>query len=90
MPNGERRVVGGQVIIERIGREDGGEYQCWDLLTNTTNIHKYVEVLCKYLYNPTFLAVCYRHVNGPNYTLISFIFYKQTSLHNINKTYWES
>ena len=25
MPNGEASVLGGQVIIERIGREDGGE-----------------------------------------------------------------
>ena len=48
MPNGERSVLGGQVIIERIGREDGGEYQCWDLVTNKTNTHKYVNVLCKY------------------------------------------
>jgi len=45
MPNGERSVLGGQVIIERIGREDGGEYQCWDLVTNRTNTHKYVNVL---------------------------------------------
>ena len=48
MPNGERSVMGGQVIIERIGREDGGEYQCWDLVSNKTNTHKYVNVLCKY------------------------------------------
>ena len=48
MPNGERSVLGGQVIIERIGREDGGEYQCWDLVTNKTNTHKYVNVLCEY------------------------------------------
>ena len=48
MPNGERQVVGGQVIIERVGREDGGEYQCWDLRDNTTNISKYVNVLCEY------------------------------------------
>ena len=48
MPNGEREVVGGQVIIERVGREDGGEYQCWDLRDNSTNISKHVNVLCKY------------------------------------------
>ena len=48
MPNGERSVLGGQVIIERIGREDGGEYQCWDLVSNKTNTHKYVNVLCEY------------------------------------------
>ena len=55
MPNGERSVLGGQVIIERIGREDGGEYQCWDLVTNKTNTHKYVNVLCKYYKHPFFL-----------------------------------
>jgi len=30
MPNGQSYILGGQVIIERLGRYDGGEYQCWD------------------------------------------------------------
>ena len=47
MPNGEIAVMGGQVIIEKIGREDGGEYECWNMLDNTTTTHKYVNVLCK-------------------------------------------
>ena len=47
MPNGEIEVMGGQVIIEKIGREDGGEYECWNMLDNTTTTHKYVNVLCK-------------------------------------------
>ena len=50
MPNGEMSVMGGQVIIEKIGREDGGEYQCWNMMDNTTNTHKYVNVLCKLEY----------------------------------------
>jgi len=45
MPNGERSVMGGQVIIEKIGRDDAGEYECWDLMKNSTNTHKYVNVL---------------------------------------------
>jgi len=45
MPNGEIAVMGGQVIIEKIGREDGGEYECWNMLDNTTTTHKYVNVL---------------------------------------------
>ena len=49
MPNGERLVLGGQVIIEKIGREDGGEYQCWDVTDNTTITTKHVNVLCKLL-----------------------------------------
>ena len=48
MPNGQSRVLGGQVIIEKIGREDGGEYQCWDMMDNTTTQHKQVNILCKY------------------------------------------
>ena len=48
MPNGQSRVLGGQVIIEKIGREDGGEYQCWDMMDNTTTQHKHVNILCKY------------------------------------------
>ena len=34
MPNGQPYIAGGQVIIERVGREDGGEYQCWDTTHN--------------------------------------------------------
>ena len=83
MPNGERQVVGGQVIIERVGREDGGEYQCWNLRDNNTNISKFVNVLCEYFHQQkASIALrdrntCYRHVNGHNYTLIKLIFYKE-------------
>ena len=49
MPNGEASVMGGQVIIEKIDREDAGEYQCWDMRDNITNTHKYVNVLCEYI-----------------------------------------
>ena len=55
MPNGQPYILGGQVIIERVGREDGGEYQCWDnnttTTTTTTTTHNYrgkvVNVQCK-------------------------------------------
>ena len=50
MPNGQPYILGGQVIIERVGREDGGEYQCWDN-SSTTTTHNYrgkvVNVQCK-------------------------------------------
>ena len=52
MPNGQRSVLGGQVIIEKIDREDAGEYQCWDTLDNSTQQHKYVNVLCKLTIKP--------------------------------------
>lgn len=44
MPNGQAMVAGGQVIIERVGREDGGEYQC---RRGQHTRHKLVNVLCK-------------------------------------------
>ena len=49
MPNGEVSVLGGQVIIERLGREDGGEYECWDLAGNSTHTSKHVTVLREYI-----------------------------------------
>ena len=50
MPNGQPYVLGGQVIIEKVGRDDGGEYQCWDKNTdNNTHQAKTVNVQCKYL-----------------------------------------
>ena len=49
MPNGEPYIPGGQVIIERVGRGDGGEYQCMENTTDGTTIStKMVDVQCKY------------------------------------------
>ena len=48
MPNGQDYIGGGQVILEKVGREDSGEYQCVD----TSAEEKFfkdilVNVLCK-------------------------------------------
>ena len=49
MPNGELYIPGGQVIIESVGRGDGGEYQCVENTTDGTTISaKMVYVQCKY------------------------------------------
>ena len=48
-PNGEPSIPGGQVIIERVGRGDGGEYQGLVNRTDCTTIStKMVDVQCKY------------------------------------------
>ena len=50
MPNGQPYILGGQVILERVGRKNRGEYQCWDN-SSTTTTHNYrgkvVNVQCK-------------------------------------------
>ena len=50
MPNGKPHIPGGQVIIERVGRGDGGEYQCVENTTEgTTNTAQIlVNVQCKH------------------------------------------
>ena len=56
MPNGQPYIIGGQVIIERVGRNDGGEYQCWD---NSLGLHIFrskivnVQCKCRYLFQLT-------------------------------------
>ena len=48
MPNGSSSIPGGQVIIERVGRGDGGEYQCVENITDgSTYAGKVVNVQCK-------------------------------------------
>ena len=49
MPSGELYIPGGQVIIESVWREDGGEYQCVENTTDgTTYQAKMVDVQCEY------------------------------------------
>jgi len=50
MPNGQPYIIGGQVIIERVGRNDGGEYQCWD---NSSGLHIFRSKIVNVQYPPS-------------------------------------
>jgi len=45
MPIGATMVNGGQVIVERVGREDAGTYECWDTKGEALSRTKEVRVL---------------------------------------------
>jgi len=49
MPNGSPYISGGQVIIKRVSRQDGGEYQCVNNITDGSTAKKLINVL----YPPT-------------------------------------
>ena len=43
MPTGQVVVLGGQVIVEHVSKEDGGRYVCWDTLGDRAE-EKYQQV----------------------------------------------